>query len=428
MKYFPLFLRMEGETVVVAGGGEQAAQKVRLMLKTEARIVVMAPALDAELAALAREGRVARVAAVADPAALAGARVLFCATGCAGADAALAALGRAAGARVNVVDRPDLCDAITPAIVDRDPVVVATARRRGFWAWAFAGRLEALWRLGGRDAVEAAVAPVLEAGGAPDPGGAVCLVGAGPGSADLITLRGVQRLQEADVIFYDRLVDPAVLELARRDAERVFVGKAPGVPQWSQARINRLLVAAAREGRRVVRLKCGDPGVFGRAAEEIDALAEAGFDVEIVPGVTAASAAAADVGRSLTDRAGGRSLVLASGHPATDAPPVDWSALARTEATLAIYMGVARAGETARGLIAGGADPASRVDIVERAGASDSRRCETTLAALEATVRERAVRNPAVILVSPPRAAAAAAIGVRSKRRAQLRWRVSGPW
>ena len=243
----------------------------------------------------------------------------------------------------------------------------------------------------------------------PSPTARISLVGAGPGCADLITLRGVRRLQEADVIFYDRLVDPELLALARPGAERVFVGKTPGVAAWSQARINRLLVAAARAGKRVVRLKSGDPGVFGRASEEIAALAEAGFAAEIVPGVTAASAAAAELGRALTDRASGRTLAIVSGHPATGAPPVDFAALARAEATLAIYMGVARAGETARALIAGGAAPATPVDIVERAGAPDARRVATTLGALEAAIRAHGVRNPAILLVAPPRRADAAA-------------------
>jgi uroporphyrin-III C-methyltransferase/precorrin-2 dehydrogenase/sirohydrochlorin ferrochelatase len=450
MKYFPMFLRMAGETVVIAGGGEQAAQKTRLMLKTEARILIMAPALNAELAALERAGRIAHVPAVADPAALAGARLLFCATGCAGADAALASLGRAAGAVVNVVDRPDLCDALTPAIVDRDPVVVAIGTegaapvlarriktdverlldpalgpltallgamrgavahalpqegRRGFWAWAFSGALERLWRAGGAAAVRAEVAATLAAGGPPAQPGAVSLVGAGPGCADLITLRGVRRLQEADVIFYDRLADPTVLELARRDAERVLVGKTPGVREWSQPRINRLMVAAARQGKRVVRLKCGDPGIFGRAAEEIAALSEAGFAVEIVPGVTAAAAAAADAGRPLTDRAGGRAVTFVSAHPAEDGAPVDWTALARAGTNLAIYMGVARAAEASAALIAAGLPADCRATVVERAGGAQSRVLSTSLARLPSVMAAHAVSNPAVILVDNTAAA-----------------------
>lgn len=444
MKYFPLFVKLADETVVIAGGGEQAAQKARLLLKTEARIVAAAPTLNPELATMAREGRIDHHADLPDAAALNGARLAFCATGCAGADAAIAALARAAGALVNAVDRPDLCDAITPAVVDRDPVVVAIGtegaapvlarriktsvermldpsvgdfaafagglrgevsrrlsprNRRAFWAWVFSGPLETLWRRGDRERVALQIEAALQCGAPAATDGAVSLVGAGPGSADLITLRGVQRLQEADVIFYDRLVDPAVLELARRDAERVYVGKTPGVAEWSQARINRLLVAAAREGKRVVRLKCGDPSVFGRAAEELAALRGAGFEVEIVPGVTAASAAAADIGRPLTDRDGARSLTLVSAHPAPDAPPPDWAALARSGSALAIYMGVSSAASTARALIVGGADPATCVDVVERAGSPNGRRLATNLEALANEARPAGVRSPAVILV-----------------------------
>jgi uroporphyrin-III C-methyltransferase/precorrin-2 dehydrogenase/sirohydrochlorin ferrochelatase len=230
-----------------------------------------------------------------------------------------------------------------------------------------------------------------------------------------MTLRAAQRLQAADVVFYDRLVDPAALAHARPEAELVLVGKAPGVREWSQPRINRLLVAAARQGRRVVRLKCGDPGVFGRAGEEIAALADAGFAVEIVPGVTAASAAAAEIGRPLTDRASRRSVLLVSAHPAEGAPPLDWAALGAADATLAVYMGVARAGEVAAALMAGGADPATPVAVVERAGGADARRVSATLADLAATIAAHAVRNPAILLIDPPRRAASlAAIPLRA--------------
>lgn len=451
MKYFPMFLRMEGETVVIAGGGEQAAQKLRLMLKTEARLVVAAPGLDAEIAAAVRDGRVTHHAGAPDAALLRGARLLFCATGCAGADAALATLGRAHGVLVNAVDRPDLCDAVTPALVDRDPVVVAIGtegtspvlareiRTRieamlepslgGFAAWMGALRgtvaarvprpaRRAFWEgllrgpargAFGRGGAEAAWAEAERLMAQAEPVGRVSLVGAGPGAADLITLRAVQRLQDADIVFYDRLVDPAVLELARRDAERVFVGKAPGVKAWSQARINRLLVAAAREGRCVVRLKCGDPGIFGRAGEEIVALAEAGFPVEIVPGVTAASAAAAHVGRPLTDRAAGRSILIVSAHPAEGAPPLDWQALAATDAVLAVYMGVAKAPAIAAALIAGGAAGSTPVRVVERAGCADARDLSTTLAAMPEAIRTAGLANPAIILIDPPAAQAQAA-------------------
>lgn len=175
--------------------------------------------------------------------------------------------------------------------------------------------------------------------------GHIALVGAGPGAADLLTLRAHRRLQEADVIFYDRLVDPAVLDMARPQAGRVFVGKAVGAHAWPQDRINGVIVAAARQGRRVVRLKSGDPGIFGRATEELEAARAAGIAVEIVPGVTAACAAAARLGRSLTERGATDTLVLSTGtcRPGDAAP--DWAARFIPGTTLALYMaaGAARA-------------------------------------------------------------------------------------
>ena len=336
MKSFPMFIRTTGRRVIIAGGGEQAAQKARLLLKTDARIVLTAPVLDDELAALVASGRAVHHASGATMELFEGAAMSFIATGCPGWDASLHALAQAARCPVNVVDRPDLCDITTPSIVDRDPVVVAIgtegtapvlgralktqietmlpvnlgglaalagllrasvaagvprAARRAFWAWVFKGAPRAIWTRGAEREAARLIKAAIAVGGAPeaDTVGSIALVGAGPGARDLLTLRAVERLQEADVIFYDRLVDEEVLELGRRDAERVFVGKHVGAHAWPQQRINAVIVAEARKGRRVVRLKSGDPGIFGRAGEEIEAARAAGIAVEIVPGVTAAS-------------------------------------------------------------------------------------------------------------------------------------------
>ncbi|WP_121062074.1 SAM-dependent methyltransferase [Chachezhania antarctica] len=345
MRTFPMFLTMAGREVVIAGGGEQAAQKARLIGKSDARLRLVNPDLDPELQGMVASGR-----AVHDPSAptadtFRNTALVFIATGCPGRDAALHALAKAAGATVNVVDRPDLCDAVTPSIVDRDPVVVAIgtdgtapvlgrqiktriegllepnlgtlarlagtlrqavtarvprARRRALWDWCFDGPVRATHAAGKeRDAARMLKAAV-EAGAAPDDkaAGHISLVSTGPGARDLLTLRAVQRLQQADIIFYDRLVDPDVLELARRDAERVFIGKADGASDWPQDRIWALIVAGARKGRRVVRLDSGDPGLFASADEDITAARAAGIDVEMVPGVTASSMAAASLCRA----------------------------------------------------------------------------------------------------------------------------------
>jgi uroporphyrin-III C-methyltransferase / precorrin-2 dehydrogenase / sirohydrochlorin ferrochelatase len=443
MKTFPMFLAMAGRRVILLGGGEQAAQKCRLMLKTEARITLAAPELEPELAALAAEGRIAHHPGAVDGALLSGAALVFVATGCRGADGALAALARVAGALVNVVDAPDLCDAFTPSIVDRDPVVVAIgtegtapvlarqiktrietlleprlgslaalagrmraeaarrlgpADRRAFWAWAFGGVPRSAHARGAeREAARMLKAALAE--GMPERRGFVSLVGAGPGSADLITLRGVQRLQEADVIFYDRLVDPKVLELARRDAERVHVGKAPGCAAWPQERISGLLVEAARAGRRVVRLKCGDPGIFARGAEEAAALDAAGIAWEIVPGVTAASAAAAAAGSFLTERGQTDTLVLTTGQlrPGEAAP--DWGRLARPGTTIALYMAVAAAPSVRAALLEAGASPDTPVCVISRAGSPHMQVLEARLSDFPDRLISARVENPAIILV-----------------------------
>lgn len=360
MKTFPMFLQMAGRRVMIVGGGEQAAQKARLILKTEATVEIWAPTLDPELSDLAAEGRVTHQTDPITPASFSGTALAFIASGCPGIDLALHALAKEGGATVNVVDQPQLCDAITPSIVDRDPVVVAigtegtapvlarqiktkleavleprlgdlaalagrmrhaaSARlgprtRRDLWRWVFDDSPRQLFTSGAEREAIKLIKTAIETGefGA-STGGSISLVGAGPGAKDLITLRGVQRLQEADVIYYDRLLDREILELARRDAERVCVRMAPGCHTWPQEKITQTLVAAAKRGQRVVRLKCGDPGVFERCSEEADALEASGIPFEVVPGVTADCAAAASVGESLTDRGNIDTLVLTTGH------------------------------------------------------------------------------------------------------------------
>ncbi|MCV2882738.1 siroheme synthase CysG [Actibacterium sp. XHP0104] len=452
MKSFPMFIRTTGRKVVVAGGGEQAAQKLRLILKTDAELVIAAPELDPELAALVHQGRARHVGGPVTPDLFRDAAFAFIATGCAGADAALHGLAQAAGCPVNVVDRPDLCDLTTPSLVDRDPVVVAIGtegtapvlarqiktdieqmlapnlgglaalagrlrdsvsahvpreRRRAFWRWVFGDAPRQSWTRGAERDAARLIKDAVAAGAAPGDraDGLISLVGAGPGARDLLTLRAVQRLQEADVIFYDRLVDPEVLELARRDAERVFVGKVVGASAWPQERINALIVAEARKGRRVVRLKSGDPGIFGRATEELDAARDAGIEAEIVPGVTAAFAAAAAAGMSLTERGVSDALVLATGMAREGDPLPQAARLAGPGTTLAYYMSVAQAGRIQDGLIAQGLGAEAPVMIateVSKPG-QEILRCE--LGALADTIAARGVSGCAMILVTWPKAA-----------------------
>ena len=409
MRHFPIFLDLAGRTALVVGSGEVAARKA---------------------AALAEAGALVRERPGFTEADLDGAAIAI------GADASEADLrGLAAAARrrcipVNVVDRPELCSFITPSIIDRDPVTIAvgSAGTAPVLARLLRARIEAavpprFGALAGfaariRDRVraalpnpaarrrflertltgpaadlvfagdEAAAAATVEAGltgAARAPDGIVFLVGAGPGAADLLTLRAQRLLGEADVIVHDRLVSEDVLAMARRDAERIYVGKARANHCLSQEAINALLVRLAREGRRVVRLKGGDPLVFGRGGEEAEALAAASIRYEIVPGVTAALAAGAQTGIPLTHRGIARSVTFATGHTKDGELDLDCAALARLGGTLAIYMGVATLPLLADGLIAAGLDPATPAALVESAGTPA---CRELVGTLDGLVRD----------------------------------------
>lgn len=231
--------------------------------------------------------------------------------------------------------------------------------------------------------------------------GFVSLVGAGPGSADLITLRGLQRLQTADVIFYDRLADPALLAHARKGAEAVYVGKAPGCHAVPQERINALLVQAALQGKRVVRLKCGDPGIFARGAEEADALTDAAIDWEIVPGVTSACAAAASARSFLTERGKTEFLVLATGHSRAGGQP-DWRGVSRPGTTLACYMGVAQAEQLSQSLQNVGWPADCAVEVVSKAQTPEEKILHCRLDQLGELCAGQPNLNPALLMARWP--------------------------
>ena len=453
MKTFPMFLQMAGRFVVIAGGAEQAAQKARLMLKTEAQLRLVAEVLEPELAGLVASGRAEQVHE-ATPQAFAGAALVFIATGDAERDTALHAMAKAAGCLVNVVDRPDLCDAVTPSVVDRDPVVVAIgtegnapvlgrqiktqieqllepnlgalaalagrmrgvvaeavpqAQRRALWDWVFAGPVRAAHARGAERAAARLLKDAIAQGQAPGAAGQgrIALVGAGPGARDLLTLRAVRHLQEADVIFYDRLVDPGVLELARRDAQRVYVGKTLGAHDWPQERIDAVIIAAARQGQRVVRLKSGDPSLFARAEEELRAAREAGIPAEIIPGVTAASAAAAALGRAMTERGATDHLILATATAREGAEPPDIAAMARPGATLALYMAVRQLPRIRADLLAAGWPETTEVEAVASASTPGERQVRCTLGDMDRALA--GIANPAIIFLRFARDAVVAA-------------------
>jgi uroporphyrin-III C-methyltransferase/precorrin-2 dehydrogenase/sirohydrochlorin ferrochelatase len=443
MSVFPAFHRVAGRRVVVVGGGEEAANKIRLLAETSAEIVVFAPVLTAGagsvLAAAHADWRGAR-AGLAD---LAGAALVFAATGSEEDDREVAALAREAGVPVNVVDRPELCDFYTPAIVNRAPLAVAIGSegvapvltrhvrarieamlapafgdlagladrlrervirafadvpsRRRFWARFFSGSVAEKVFAGRSQEAEVEALRLIAEGVSRK--GHVSLVGAGPGAEDLLTLRAQRALQEADVIVYDRLVPDAVVAQGRRDARRIYVGKAKGAHAVSQSEINTLIVAEAKAGNRVVRLKSGDPLIYGRAGEEIAALRAADISFDIVPGITAAFAAAAEAEIPLTFREGAHSLVFATGHDADGRTLPDWANLALAGATVAVYMGRSVAGEVAARLIEAGLNASTPVAVIENASRSNRRAYAGRLDELGVIAARPELTGPVLILV-----------------------------
>jgi uroporphyrin-III C-methyltransferase/precorrin-2 dehydrogenase/sirohydrochlorin ferrochelatase len=444
MKYFPVFADLDGAGVLVAGGGEAAAQKVRLLCKTGARITVVAEAACAELRGLADRGAVRLLPRPFEASDVGGQRLVYAASGDEALDSAVARAATARGIAVNVVDGPELSTFLTPAIVDRSPVTVAIGTEGAAPVLAreirarieallpanlgvLAARAEALRRrvaqavtdplarrrlwerllqgpfrhalLGGAEAeAERILASELDGAGRPARG-RVALIGCGPGDPDLLTLKALQRLQEADVLVIDRLVDARILDYARRDAERIYVGKAPRGQSTPQAEIDRILVREARAGRIVARLKGGDPFIFGRAAEEMGALQRAGLPVEVVPGVTAAHACAARAGLPVTLRERVRQFSVITGATADGLPELDWDALAAPGAAFAIYMGVGNAPVIRRNLLAAGAAPGLPAVVVENGTRETERTVATTLADLADCIGQLGLDGPAVIFV-----------------------------
>jgi uroporphyrin-III C-methyltransferase/precorrin-2 dehydrogenase/sirohydrochlorin ferrochelatase len=273
--------------------------------------------------------------------------------------------------------------------------------RRDLWRWVFDGPVRRSHASGQeREAIQSIKAAIETGDFHEDNAGSVALVGAGPGAKDLITLRGVQRLQEADVIYYDRLVDPEILDLARRDAERVYVGKAPGCHLWPQDKICDVIVAAARQGKRVVRLKCGDPAVFARGKEEADALASANIPFEIVPGVTAASGASAAMGGFLTERGACDTLILAAGRTELETTSPQWLNALGPGTRVALYMGVASAGKIAKMLQTAGLENVVKIDIVANAQRTDQIIACCRPSDLVSTIAEHGICNPAILFLS----------------------------
>lgn len=453
MRYFPLFLDLDNRKAVIVGGGEEALRKVRLLLKTKARIVVIAPHLHDELAVYLQDGRIAWPARSFAPALLDDAALVYSADTDLHHEVSVAARQR--GIPVNAVDEAALSTFITPSIVDRDPVVVAIGtegtspvlgmglrsrieamlpqalgslaqaasqlrrnvaervphgnRRRSFWQRYFFGSLGQSYLAGDTQSYTRELEAALIDTSSPSVG-RVSLVGAGPGDPELLTLKAQRKLQEADVIVYDRLIGPGILELARRDAIRIPVGKTPYQPSPRQSEINAILIREAKAGRHVVRLKGGDPYVFGRGGEEQAALSAQGIAVDIVPGITAALGCAASIGLPLTQRGQNRSITLLTGASEDGLAEHDWAALAKPGQAFAIYMGVNAAGDISAELLDAGIDHKTPVTVVENGTLANERVLMCSIGSLWETLALNGVEGPALIYVGLKPAKASADI------------------
>jgi uroporphyrin-III C-methyltransferase/precorrin-2 dehydrogenase/sirohydrochlorin ferrochelatase len=425
MRHFPVFLDLQDAPVLVVGDGEVAARKRALLRRAGAAVTVVVPDRFE----------------VAD---VRGVRLVIAATGDAQVNAAVAAAAREANVPVNVVDDASLSSFIMPAIVDRSPLVIAisTGGAAPVLATRLRARIEALldeswgrlalfadrWRRRIRAAVpdlgtrrrlydwllDGPVAAAVRAGRESEadrllesqlsdktktPAGKVMLVGAGPGDPGLLTLRALRALQQADVILTDRLVSADILALARREAEVIDVGKQPGGHGARQGRINRLLVVHARRGRAVVRLKGGDPFIFGRGGEELEYLRRHGVAFEVVPGITAALACAAYAGIPLTHRDHAHGLQFVTAHCRESLDRVNWRGLARPGQTLAFYMGVAELDAVRDRLIEAGLPPATPAALVENGSRPEQRVIVTELSALADAAHRHAITTPAMLFI-----------------------------
>jgi uroporphyrin-III C-methyltransferase/precorrin-2 dehydrogenase/sirohydrochlorin ferrochelatase len=399
----PIFVALDDVPVVVVGAGAVAERKVAVLLDAGARVTVVAPEAVPAIRAWAAEGRLALKPRPYRAGDLRDARLAYAATSRPDVNRAVRVEALALGVWLNAVDQPDLCDFISPALVRRGDLTIAISTNGR--APGFAKRIrEELERQYGPDferkVNEAAAARRGGDNGADPACGSVALVGAGPGDPELLTLKGRRLLESADSVVYDALVSSRLLEHCREGAELVYVGKRDSHHTLPQTEINELLIARARAGRRVVRLKGGDPFIFGRGGEEAEALALAGIDYEVVPGVSAGIAVPAIAGIPLTHRDFTSELVFLTGHECVNSRSlIDWSRYAKTQASLVIFMGVHNLANIASRLLEEGRDPECPVAVIENGTMDVQRTIVGKLVSIADTALAAGIRPPALIVV-----------------------------
>lgn len=445
MDFLPLFLNIKNKSCLVVGGGEVAARKVNLLRKAGGNVTVVAPELCPGLLKLSAASEIIHHARQFEQADLSGAVLVIAATDNAGINQMVSEQAERLNIPVNVVDQPKLCSFIVPSIIDRSPVIAAVStggaspvlariirtrletlipsgygrladlanrfrsrvkerfenspERRRFWEKVLNSGVAERVFSGHMEEAEAAMLQALENGAASAAMGEVYLVGGGPGDPDLISFRALRLMQQADVVVYDRLVAQAILEMTRRDAERIYVGKERDQHAMRQEEINRLLVKLAKEGKRVVRLKGGDPFIFGRGGEEIDTLSAEGVPFQVVPAVTAASGCAAYAGIPLTHRDYAQSVTFVTGHLKDGSMNLNWSQLAQPNQTVVFYMGLLGLPVITKQLMAHGVSPDMPVALVQQGTTEHQRVFTGTLSSIQAIVDREKPKPPTLIIV-----------------------------
>ena len=451
MESLPIFMRIKGSRCVVVGGGDVAMRKVAMLLRAEAFVVVVAPAICNALNEKVISGEIQYCQADFEPNQLTGAMLVIAATNDETVNAAVSSAAITKNIPVNVVDAPSLCTFTMPSIVDRSPVVIAissngaapvlarlirakietmipasygrlavlagdfrdlvkarfldTQSRRIFWERIFEGPVAELFFSGQEQAAEIALTEAIKSGDHNKQHGEVYLVGGGPGDPDLLTFRALRLMQQCDVCVYDKLVSKEVMELVRRDAELMYVGKARDRHTLPQEEINSLLVQLAKEGKRVLRLKGGDPFIFGRGGEEIETLMENDVPFQVVPGITAANGVSTYAGIPLTHRDYAQSCIFTTGHlkPSGDQQKhlveLDWPALVRPNQTVVIYMGLVGLEEICLQLIKHGLESTTPAAVVQQGTTPKQKVVVGDLSDLASLVNSAQLKPPCLIIV-----------------------------
>ncbi len=441
MDYLPIFADVRDRKCLVVGGGEVAVRKAGVLLEAGANVRVVAPEIASELA---QQQRVEAIVARFDEHHLDGVALVIAATDDRSVNRQVSELSHARNIPVNVVDDPELCSFIMPAILDRSPLMVAfssggaspvltrimrgklesmipqnysrlaafaerfrvlvkqqvtnPAKRRIFWENALEGVVAEKVLSGDESSAEQLLKQML----ASEDNilrGEVYLVGAGPGDPDLLTFRAMRLMQKADVVVYDNLVSKPILEMTRRDASRIYVGKKRNDHTLQQEEINDLLVRLAKQGQRVLRLKGGDPFIFGRGGEEIETLATEGIPFQVVPGITAASGVSAYAGIPLTHRDHAQSCIFVTGHLKDGSMNLDWDALARPRQTIVVYMGLHGLATLCTELVRHGLSGNTPAAIVQQGTTQHQRVVTGTLANLADIAQAEKLHAPTLIIV-----------------------------